>query len=149
MPRIVERRRIPGFEKGSDMGSSDEEAIFRETEAFAEAWNSGDPKAAASFFAEDGVRMGAFGDRQVGRFEIEAAYDKLLRQTMPGATVSQERGSIRMLSPGLALWQAGIEIVPPGAGTPLKGHVVQVMKRAEDRWLILEGHPKIFPSGLA
>ncbi len=57
-----------------------------------------------------------------------------------------ERGSIRMVSPGLALWQAGIEIVPPDAVTPLKGHVVQVMKRAEDRWLILEAHPKVFPS---
>jgi len=127
------------------MASSDEEAIIRETEAFAEAWNAGDPKAAASFFAEDGVRVGAFGDRQVGRIEIAAAYDKLFHHTMPGASVSLARGSIRMLSPGLALWQAGMEIVPPGASTALKGHVVQVMQKAEDRWLILEGHPKIFP----
>jgi uncharacterized protein (TIGR02246 family) len=127
------------------MESHDEQALIRETEAFAESWNKGDPEAAASFYDEDGVRVGAFGDRQVGRIEIAAAYDKLLHHTMPGATVSQERGSIRMLAPGLALWQAGIEIVPPGAATPLKGHVVQVMKKAEDRWLILEAHPKIFP----
>jgi uncharacterized protein (TIGR02246 family) len=127
------------------MGSSDEEAIIRETEAFAEAWNAGDPEAAASFFAEDGVRVGAFGDRQVGRIEIAAAYDKLLHHTMPGATVSQERGSIRMLAPGLAMWQTGIEIIPPGASTALKGHVVQVMQKVRGRWLILEAHPKIFP----
>jgi hypothetical protein len=57
-----------------------------------------------------------------------------------------EPGSIRMVSPGLALWQAGIEIVPPDAATPLKGHVVQVMKKAQDRRLILEEHPKVFPS---
>ena len=127
------------------MGSSDEEAIIRETEAFAEAWNAADPEAAASFYDEDGVRVGAFGDRQVGRIEIAAAYDKLFHHTMPGASVSQERGSIRMLAPGLVLWQAGIEIVPPGASTALKGHVVQVMQKAGDRWLILEAHPKIFP----
>ena len=127
------------------MESRDEQAIIRDTEAFAEAWNAADPEAAASFYHEDGVRVGAFGDRQVGRIEIAAAYDKLFHRTMPGATVSQERGSIRMLAPGLALWQAGIEIVPPGAATPLKGHVVQVMKKAEGRWLILEAHPKIFP----
>jgi len=128
------------------MGSSDEEAIIRETEAFADAWNAGDPEVAASYFAEDGVRVGAFGDRQVGRIEIAAAYDKLFHHTMPGAAVSLERGSIRMLSPGLALWQAGMEIVPPGAGASLRGHVVQVMQKVGDRWLILEAHPKVFPS---
>jgi uncharacterized protein (TIGR02246 family) len=127
------------------MESSNEGAIFNETEAFAEAWNKGDAKAAASFYADDGVRVGAFGDVQHGRVEIEAAYDRLLHQTMPGATVKQERGSVRMLSPDLAIWQGGLEIAPPG-GTPLKGHVVQVMKMVGERWLILEAHPKIFPT---
>ncbi len=127
------------------MQSNDEQAIFSETEAFAEAWNKGDAKAAASFFTEDGVRVGAFGDVQHGRSEIEAAYDRLLHHTMPGAMVKQERGSVRRLSPDLAVWQAGIEIVPPGGGPSLKGHVVQVMKKVGERWLILEAHPKIFP----
>jgi uncharacterized protein (TIGR02246 family) len=126
------------------MESSDEQAIFDETEAFAEAWNRGDAKAAASFFTDDGDRVGAFGDLQHGRPEIEAAYDQLLHQTMPGATVKQERGSVRMLSPDLAIWQGGLEIVPP-VDSPLRGHVVQVMKKVDGRWLILEGHPKIFP----
>jgi len=80
------------------MKFSDEEAIFSEIEAFAEAWNRGDAKAAASFFTEDGVRVGAFGDKQHGRTEIEAAYDRLLHQTMPGARVNQERGSFRPTS---------------------------------------------------
>lgn len=126
------------------MKSSDEQAIFKETEAFAEAWNRGDAKAAASFFSDDGVRVGAFGDMQHGRSEIEAAYDRLLHQTMPGATVKQEVGSVRMLSPGIAIWQGALEIVPP-VGSPLKGHVVEVMKKVDGRWLILEAHPKIFP----
>ena len=127
------------------MQSLDEQAIFSETQAFAEAWNRGDAKAAAAFYTNDGVRVGAFGDVQHGRPEIEAAYDWLLHHTMPGAIVKQEQGSVRMLSPELAVWQAGIEIVPPGGGSSLKGHVVQVMKKVEGRWLILEGHPKIFP----
>ena len=90
------------------MLSSDEQAIFNETEAFTEAWNQGDAKAAAAFFAEDGARVGAFGDAQLGRAKIEAAYDRLLHQTMPGAMVKQERGEVRMLSPELAVWQAAI-----------------------------------------
>ena len=127
------------------MQSNDERVIFSETEAFAEAWNRGDAKAAASFYTDDGVRVGAFGDVQHGQLEIEAAYDRLLHHTMPGALVEQKRGSVRMLSPELAIWQAGIEIIPPGDGSSLNGHVVQVMKKELGRWLILEGHPKIFP----
>ena len=122
-----------------------EQAIITETRAFSEAWNKGDAQSAASFFTEDAVRVGAFGDVQHGRAEIEQAYDKLLHQTMAGATVKQEPGSVRLLSPDLAVWQAGIEIFPRGAATPMKGHVVQVMKKVEGRWLVLEAHPKLFP----
>jgi len=64
---------------------------------------------------------------------------------MPGAVVKQERGNVRMLSPEFAVWQGGIEIVPAVGGVALKGYVVQVMKKVEGRWLILEGHPKLFP----
>ena len=127
------------------MESSDERAIVREIEAFTVVWNKGDAKTAASFFTEDGVRVGAFGDVQHGWTEIEAAYERLLHQTMPGAVVKQERGSVRMLSPELAIWQGGLEIIPPGGGSSMKGYAIQVMKKVVGRWLILEGHPKIFP----
>ena len=127
------------------MYSNDEQAIFSETEAFSEAWNKGDAKTAASFYANDSARVSAFGDVQHGRAEIEAAYEKLLHQTMPGAVVKQERGNVRMLSSDLAIWQGGLKITPLGSDSSLKGHVVQVMKKVNGRWLILEAHPKIFP----
>lgn len=123
---------------------ADEDAIVAETEAFSTAWSKGDAKAAASFFAEDGVRVGAMGDRQQGRAELEAAYDKLFRGPFAGASVHQDRGTVRMLTPDLAVWQGHIEISPPG-GAPMKGHVVQVMKKVGGRWLVLESHPKLFP----
>ncbi len=122
-----------------------EEAIIKETRAFAEAMNAGDAALAASFHAEDGVRVGGFGDVQHGREEIEAAYDRLLNQSMPGAQLIQERGSVRMLTPELAVWQGNLEIVIPGREASLRGHVVQVMQKCNGRWLILEGHPKIYP----
>jgi uncharacterized protein (TIGR02246 family) len=127
------------------MKTHDEQAIMNETASFAEAWSKGDAKAAASYYTEDGTRVGAFGDIQNGRSEIEAAYDRLLHQTMPGAVVKQERGSVRMLNPELAIWQGGIEIIPAGGGSALQGYVVQVMRKVEGCWLVLEGHPKLFP----
>ena len=124
---------------------NEEEKIIQATQDFLVAWNDGDAKAASLFYTEDGVRVGAFGDIQRGRHEIELAYDKLLHQSMPGATVKQERGSVRMLTSDLALWQGSIEIIPPTGDSPLNGYVIQVMKKIDNKWLILEGHPKIFP----
>lgn len=122
----------------------DEEAIIGETAAFSEAWNRADAKAAAAFYTEDGVRMGAYGDIQTGRLEIERAFDRLFHQFMQGASVSQERGTVRLLSADLAIWQAGIVIVPPGR-PPINGAVIQVMKKVEGRWLVLESDAKFFP----
>ncbi len=85
------------------MAQDELQAIYKEIEAFKEAWNKGDAKAAALFFTEDGTRVGVSGDIQRGRAELESAYDQLLHQTMPGAVVSLERGTIRMLTPEFAI----------------------------------------------
>jgi uncharacterized protein (TIGR02246 family) len=127
------------------MQSEDEQDIFMAVDAFAQKWNQGDASAAASFYTEDSVRVGAFGDIQHGREEIKAAFEKLFSQTMTGARVTQERGNVRMLSPELALWEGGLEIVSPGDRPPLKGYVVQVMKKVDGKWLVLEAHPKFYP----
>jgi uncharacterized protein (TIGR02246 family) len=130
---------------GGPMDQIEIESIIAETQAFAEAMNAGDAALAASFYTDDGVRVGGFGDKQRGRAEIEAAYLRLLKETMPGAHFNQERGTVRILTPELAVWQGGIEIFVPGTDVPIKGHVVQVMKKSDGRWLILEAHPKLFP----
>jgi len=127
------------------MTTKDEEDIYRENDNFLEAWNKGDAKAAASFFTEDGVRVGAMGDIEHGREEIAVAYDNLLHKGMPGAKAKMDKGTIRMLTHELAVWQGGLEIERPDGSPPMKGYVVQVMKKVEGRWLVLEAHPKLFP----
>lgn len=124
--------------------TTEQEAIYGEIQAFSAAWNKGDAALAASFYTDDGVRVGAMGDRQHGRVELEAAYDRLFRGPFAGAAVTQERGTIRMLTPELVIWQGGLEIAPTN-GPAMKGHVVQVMQKVGSRWLILEAHPKLFP----
>jgi len=138
---------VSGACTGDDMNDTEVAAIIAETQAFVAAMNAGDAALAASFYSEDGRRVGAFGDVQDGRGEIASAYHRLLHETMSGTQFIQERGTVRMLSPGLAVWQGGLELVVPGSDLPIRGHVVQVMKKVEDRWLILEGHPKFFPPG--
>jgi uncharacterized protein (TIGR02246 family) len=130
----------------SPMPSADDvEAIYQEIEAFSDAWSKGDAKGAASFYTEDGVRVGGAGDVEHGRAEVESAYDRLLHGPFSGARVTQDRGTIRMLTSDLALWQGAMQITPPGGRPPLKGYVVQLMKKVNGRWLVLEAHPKLFP----
>jgi uncharacterized protein (TIGR02246 family) len=130
---------------GIVMNEKEEQAIYNETELFLEAWNQGDAKVAASFYTEDGVRVGAMGDIQHGRGEIEKAYDNLMHKAMPDVKAKQEKGTIRMLTPELAIWQGGLEIQNPDGSAPMKGYVVQVMKKVNGKWMILEAHPKFFP----
>jgi uncharacterized protein (TIGR02246 family) len=132
--------------KEAPVASTDDvEAIQREVAAFSEVWSKGDAQGAAAFFTEDGVRVGAAGDVEHGRAEIAVAYDRLLHGPFAGATVTQERGTVRMLGADLALWQGRMQITPAGGGAPINGHVVQLMKKVGGRWLVLEAHPKLFP----
>jgi uncharacterized protein (TIGR02246 family) len=127
------------------MNQDNEQAIFEELEAFAAAWSSGDAHLAASFYTDDCVRVGAFGDKQRGRVEVEAAYERLFHQGMPGAAIKQEHGSVRMLTPEYAVWQGGIGIFGPDGTRAWQGYVVQVMQKLDGRWLTLEAHPKFYP----
>ena len=130
------------------MTTKEEDEIYKENDSFMEAWNQGNAQLAASFFTEDAVRVGAMGDIEHGRDEIEKAYDKLMHMTMPDAKGKTEKGTIRMLTNELAVWQGGLEILKPNGSASLKGYVVQVMKKVNNRWLILEAHPKFFPAPL-
>ena len=128
--------------------TEDELAIFREIQAFTEAWSRGDAKAAASFYTEDGVRVGAGGDVQRGRAEVEAAYERMLHGPFDGARVTQERGTVKMLGPDLAVWRGGIHVTPGASGASgasIEGYVMQIMKKVGGRWLVLEAHPKLYP----
>jgi uncharacterized protein (TIGR02246 family) len=95
-------------------------------------------------FAEDALRVGARGDIQHGRAEIQQAYQRMFTGPFAGAQVTIRDGSLRMLGNGLALWRSGIEIVP-SAGPPLPGCAVDLLESREGRWWISESHPKLFP----
>jgi uncharacterized protein (TIGR02246 family) len=125
------------------MEATEEQIIRGVTEKRIEAWNSGNTKTSASYFSEDAVRVGPYGDEQHGREEIIAAMEKM-REKMEGATVRLGQSTVRLLGPEHAILHGGMEILLAD-GTSIKGHLVDVMKRVEGQWMILETHPKIIP----
>lgn len=132
----------PGLEEAR-MLTADERTILEQVGAFVRAWNQADSGSLAAFFTDDAVRVDGFGDVQHGRQAITDGFRQLFHR-MPGATVRVEQATVRMLSPGLAVWQGGFEILRPDAA-PLKGYVVEVLRKEGGRWLVLESHPKLLP----
>lgn len=125
--------------------SPDEAEIIRVHQEFARCWNRGDARGLAALFADDGVRVGAGGDAQRGRAAIEHALDALFRGSFRGATVTLGISTVRLLGAEHALWQAPLEIFVPG-GPHLRGHALDVMRKRDGRWWVLESHPRLFPA---
>jgi uncharacterized protein (TIGR02246 family) len=128
-----------------DKAMTDEEQLHQVHEEFAATWSKGDGEGAAKFWTEDGVRVGAGGDVQHGRKEIAAALAKLFDGRFKGAQVKIGRGTVRMLTPELCLYQGEMQIEPPGGAPPIKGYYLEVMKKIAGKWLMLESHPKLYP----
>jgi uncharacterized protein (TIGR02246 family) len=126
-------------------GAEEEAIILRMHQEFAEAWTKGDSSALVAYYAPDSVRVGAMGDVQRGPEEIKAAYERLLHGPMQGASITIDAGTVRFLSADLAIWQGGMTISPGPEKPIVKGHVVEVMKKIDGRWLLIEAHPKLFP----
>lgn len=131
--------------QGASPMSADDEALHRMHDEFTAAWSAGDTKRAASFWTEDGVRVGAGGDVQRGRAEIEQALARLLGGPFKGATVRMGHGTICPLTADLALYQGPMQIEPGQGKAPIKGYVIDVMKKVGGHWLMLESHPKLSP----
>lgn len=124
--------------------AADETALRATHDAFAKAWSAGDVKALLPLFADDAVRVGARGDVQNGKAQIKEAFEKLLAGPFKGASVKLSPPTLRMLSAELALKEGPFEIAVAG-GPPVQGFSVEVMKKVNGAWLILETHPKLFP----
>jgi uncharacterized protein (TIGR02246 family) len=124
---------------------TEEEKLIQQIIDFQEAWDKGDAKIVSGFFTEDVRRVGSFGETQNSRSEVEAAYKMLLNRAMPGSKLLFTDKKIRFLNDELAIWQANSEILVPDKLSNIKGYTVMIMKKENDKWMILEMHPKIFP----
>ena len=123
----------------------DIDEIIRLEREFIAAWNQGDAHSVANFYAEDGVRIGPSGDASQGRAEIEAVYARLLSGPMKNAAVDCEP-NVRLLSADIAVARGPMNILRAGGAPSAQGYVVDIWKKQDGRWRIMEGHPKLFPA---
>ena len=126
------------------MNSADVIAIEQLQKGFLTHWSAGDAVGCAGAYVEDGVRVGARGDIEHGRAEIERAYEKLFAGPFQGARVTGGPPTVRALGNDYALCQAPFTIAP-AQGAPIEGYSLDVMQKLHGRWWVLESHPKLFP----
>ncbi|HTM58525.1 MAG TPA: SgcJ/EcaC family oxidoreductase [Candidatus Udaeobacter sp.] len=125
--------------------ASDADRIRQLEKDFMSRWTAGDAAGCASLFADDGVRVGARGDVQHGRAEIEQAYTRLFGGVFKGASVTGGPAVVRPLGESYALCEAPFTITT-AAGSPLQGFSIEVLRKVRGRWWILESHPKLYPA---
>ena len=125
--------------------ANEEKNIMDKSAAFQEAWNKADAKTLSTFYTEDAFRIGAYGNVQNGKAEIEAAYNQIFQTTFPGSSIRQEQGTIRMLGSDFALKRGGFELVPADNQPVIKGHIIEIYKKVNGDWLIMESHPRFYP----
>lgn len=122
----------------------EEAEVLRLEQDFLAAWNRGDARGASAPFADDGMRVGAFGDVARGRNEVEMAYEKLLHGPMKGAR-AEWAPAVRMLAPDLVVAEGALTIHPADGGKPARGYALDIWRKIAGTWRLIEAHPKLYP----
>jgi uncharacterized protein (TIGR02246 family) len=114
---------------------TDEASIRQSAQAFADAFNRGDPKAVAALWTENGESRDADGRSYVGRAAIEAAYTAAFKAT-PGVNVEVLISSIRFPAKDMAVEEGLLRFSRGPKDLPATSSYVAVHAREGGQWKI-------------
>jgi uncharacterized protein (TIGR02246 family) len=127
----------------------DEAAIAKNGEAFVAAFQKGDAKALASFWAPDGTYTDLAGRTMKGREAIEKAFASLFAANK-GLRLRIESDSLRFPTTGVAIEEGTTEVLAPDAKPPSRVHFTNVHVKKDGQWLLSSVRDSAFtpPSNL-
>jgi uncharacterized protein (TIGR02246 family) len=114
---------------------ADEEALHELHRAYLAAFNKGDAQALAALHAPDADRLGFQGQMTKGRTEIEKGAANFLAQHK-GVKLNSSFGTVRFLTPDVAIADRTGEVTPAIEGGPGKVHVTVIYVKRDGKWLI-------------
>lgn len=124
-----------------------EMAVQRLASSFADAWNSHDPKALASFFAEDGDLINPAGRAAFGRKEIEALFADDHSKASSASVMSQTVTRVRMLTPEFVVTTNQCHLtgmrLPNDQTTTVDAIATMVLKNEGGGWRIVSARPMV------
>ena len=112
---------------------ADRDAIIRSAQAFADAFNRGDAKAAAATYTENGEASESGGEKYVGRAAIEKAYAEQFKSNA-GAKMEILIKSIRFPAKDVAVEEGLLRFTRGPKALPESSAYVVVHSREDGQW---------------
>ena len=127
---------VPGVALGQAAAGGDDAAIRRVVQQHDQTRTSGDWKASANLFAEDGATLTSSGEWRRGRAQIEKGGATAGAGVYKGAKYSTTIDSVRLIAPTVAIADGTFEISGIGGAGSRKGHSTYVLVKSGDAWRI-------------
>jgi uncharacterized protein (TIGR02246 family) len=122
-------------QKDGEGKGKDGDAIFENAKAFVAAFDKGDVKALAAFWAEDGDYTDVRGRHVKGRAKIEAAFKETFADAK-GLKLRIDSESLKFVTPDVAIEDGTTEVLHPDGGPPNKARYTIVHVKKGGKWLI-------------
>jgi uncharacterized protein (TIGR02246 family) len=113
---------------------ADEKALHELHREFVAAYNKGDAEAVALFYTPDADFVGIGGDTYHGRAEIKERAANFFARSK-GAKLKSPFGSLRFITPDVAIADRSEELTPTVEGGPGRLRVTVVYVKRDGKWL--------------
>ena len=115
--------------------AAEEDALIKSAEKFVAAFASGDAKALASFWTEEGDYTGPSGNRLVGRAAIENAFTEFFAE-QKGATLRIDVVGYRFPTADVAIEDGTTTVIFPNGNAPSSMRYTNVHVKKDGKWLL-------------
>jgi uncharacterized protein (TIGR02246 family) len=108
---------------------------MKTAQAFTEAFEKGDSKAVAAFWAEDGDYIDLSGRRLQGRATIENAFKDFFTENK-GLKLRIDVDSVRFVTPDTVIEDGITSVIPPDGAPPSQARYTNVEVRKDGQWVL-------------
>lgn len=115
--------------------AKDGDAIFARAQGFAAAFDKGDAKAIAEFWAEDGDYTDQNGKQLKGRAAIQKAFEAFFAESK-GAKLRIDSEALRFVTADVAIEDGVTEVIPADGGPPSRARYTIVHVKKGDAWCL-------------
>ena len=119
----------------ADQETSDKEALFNNAKAFVDAFEKGDAKAVAGFWAQDGDYVDLTGRHLRGRSSIENAFKDFFAENK-GLKLRIDVNSVRFVTPDMAIEDGTTSVIPADGAPPNQARYTNVHVKKSGRWAL-------------
>jgi uncharacterized protein (TIGR02246 family) len=121
--------------RAANQQKGDKEAIFNNAKAFVDAFEKGDAKTVAAFWAEDGDYVDLTGRRLQGRPAIENGFKDFFTENK-GLKLRIDVNSVRFVTPDTAIEDGTTSVIPPDGTPPNQTRYSNVHVKKDGQWVL-------------